>query len=429
MKEQFIDRVKIFVKAGDGGNGCMSFRREKFINKGGPDGGTGGDGGSVYLEADGNLMDFLPFKFKAHFKAGRGEHGKGSRQSGKKGEDCIIAVPRGTIVYDPENHDALADITVQGERYCAAKGGRGGRGNAEFATSTKRAPQFAEKGEPGLERWIQLELKLLADVGIIGFPNAGKSTLLSKLTAATPKIASYPFTTLYPNLGVASAAEGDTILFADVPGLIEGAHEGQGLGLNFLRHIERTKLLLHLIDISETGISEPFHLYDSIHRELELYNPALRERPELIAFNKTDLCDDEKIASLREAFKSRGLEPYFISSMTGSYLPELREHLFRIVKTILPPVIFLSPERISNAKDFRISRKGKVFIVEGRAVEKLVAMADLSKDQAVHRLQKALKRMGIEDALIEEGAKEGDAVIIGKDEFDFMPEARTRGAQ
>lgn len=424
MKESFIDRIRIYVKGGDGGSGCASFRHEKFIPLGGPDGGDGGDGGSVYLETDENMMDFLPFTFKVHFKAKRGEHGKGSRKTGKKGDDFVVKVPRGTLVFDSETGDFMADLTEKGQRFLCGKGGRGGRGNPHFVSSVKRAPHFAEKGEPGEESWLILELRLLADVGIIGFPNAGKSTFLSKVSAATPRIASYAFTTIHPNLGVVTGEGGETAIFADLPGLIEGAHKGLGLGLQFLRHIERTKILLHLIDINEVSEENPLSRYSMLRKELELYNAALVERPEIIVFNKID-CDEsgEKIRLINSAFNELKKKIFFISCLEGTDLRPVREEIFSILRvTPSPsPVTVMAVPVEKTGDGFTVTRDGDHFIVEGKELKKLVAMTDLDNDEAVDYIQRKFRRMGVEDALIGHGAKEGDTVVIGGREFDFSP--------
>ncbi|MDQ7821868.1 MAG: GTPase ObgE [Candidatus Eremiobacteraeota bacterium] len=423
MKERLIDEAKIYVKGGDGGSGCTSFRREKCIPRGGPDGGSGGQGGTVYLEADSSMSDLLAFKYKVHFKAKRGDHGKGSLKDGKYGEDMVVKVPTGTIVYDVESGDALADLVAHGERFPAARGGRGGKGNTEFKTAMRHIPRFAEKGEPGEEHWLKLELKLLADVAIIGFPNAGKSTLLSMLTRALPKVAPYPFTTLTPMLGVA-AMQGKVIVIADVPGLIEGAHRGQGLGIEFLRHIERTKMLLHLIDAAEcAGEDDPFLPYEKLREELRQYREALMTRPELIVFNKVDLLEGEAPRKLiRESFRSRGREVKFLSCETGEGLEALREEVFsKAWEAPVPEKVVHIVERPAQP-EFTVRQDEGRYVVEGKRVEHMVAMIDLDNDEAVQHLQKKLKRLGVEEALLARGAKEGDTVAIGKSEFDFSPD-------
>lgn len=320
---QFLDRARIVVKGGDGGNGVTAFRREKFVPHGGPSGGDGGRGGSVYMEATDQLNTLLQFRFNPEYNAGRGGHGEGSNRHGKDGEDVTILVPVGTLALDAETDELFHDFTEVGERIEVAKGGRGGLGNAQFATSTNRAPRYHQDGKPGEVRHLQLELKLIADVGLVGFPNAGKSTLISRISAAKPKIADYPFTTLEPNLGVVSYGEYRTFVVADIPGLIEGAHEGIGLGLDFLRHVERTKLLLHVVDVSSTG-RDPVDDFEKISRELELYNPELLEKPQMVVASKMDALDEsERLERLKAFCAEQGLELLEISSVTGLGIQEL----------------------------------------------------------------------------------------------------------
>ncbi len=320
---QFLDRAKITVKGGDGGNGVMAFRREKFVPRGGPSGGDGGRGGSVILEATDQLNTLLQFRFNPEFRADRGGHGEGSNKHGRDGEDITVLVPVGTLVTDAETGELVHDFTEIGERIIIAQGGRGGRGNAQFATSTNRAPRYHEDGQPGVVRALQLELKLIADVGLVGFPNAGKSTLISRISAAKPKIADYPFTTLEPNLGVVAYTEYKTFVVADIPGLIEGAHEGVGLGLDFLRHVERTKLIVHVVDVSSTG-RDPVEDFQIIERELQSYKSALLEKPQLVVASKLDALDDPaRVESLRKFCKARGLDLSEISSVTGLGIKEL----------------------------------------------------------------------------------------------------------
>ncbi len=328
---KFIDRAKIFVQGGHGGNGCVAFRREKFVPKGGPSGGSGGKGGDVILVADRNVHTLLDFKYKRHYKAERGRHGEGNKRTGRSGKDLIIKVPVGTVVKDAETGELLGDLTVHGERLVVARGGRGGRGNAEFVTPTRRAPDFAEPGEPGEERWIELELKLLADVGLIGFPNAGKSTFLSRISAAKPEIANYPFTTLRPILGVTKVGDFSFVV-ADIPGLIEGAHAGKGLGHEFLRHIERTKLLLHLIDLTNPGI-DPLEAFEKINRELELYSPELVRKPQIVVGTKVDAFSDRsKIEELKRVFEKRGYPFFAVSAVTGEGMDELMHYVANKLK-------------------------------------------------------------------------------------------------
>jgi GTP-binding protein len=323
---QFLDRAKIVVKGGDGGNGVTAFRREKFVPRGGPSGGDGGRGGSVYMESTDQLNTLLQFRFNPEFRGERGAHGEGSNKHGRDGADVTILVPVGTIVLDAETAELIYDFAEVGERLNIAPGGRGGRGNAQFATSTNRAPRYHEDGRPGAIRHLQLELKLIADVGLVGFPNAGKSTLISRISAAKPKIADYPFTTLEPNLGVVSygeVSEYKTFVVADIPGLIEGAHEGVGLGLDFLRHVERTKLLLHVVDVSSTG-RDPIEDFTTIKHELESYKPELLEKPQMVVASKMDALDEaERVDKLRAFCQAQGLEMLEISSATGLGIKEL----------------------------------------------------------------------------------------------------------
>ena len=332
----FIDEARIWVKAGDGGKGCVAFRREKYVPKGGPSGGDGGDGGNVVLESTEHLNTLLPFRYNREFKAQRGRHGEGSNCHGATGEDKLISVPVGTVVFDEESGEKLFDFGAPGEKFLAAKGGRGGRGNARFASSTNRAPRRSEPGTPGEERRLRLELKLLADVGLVGFPNAGKSTLLSKLSAAHPKIADYPFSTVEPCLGVVAAGEEESFVMADIPGLIEGAHQGHGLGTRFLRHIERTRLLVHLIDVSDTGrdTAEDFRV---VRNELAQFSAALLEKPVVIVANKTDMPGSAgRLKLLREFCEAEGLPLMAISALRGDGLDKLRYELAARLRAAAP---------------------------------------------------------------------------------------------
>jgi GTP-binding protein len=333
----FVDEVDIHVAAGHGGRGAMSFRREKFVPRGGPNGGDGGAGGSVYITAQANLNTLLNFRFQKEFTAGRGGHGEGSNRTGRRGADIELAVPVGTVIYDKAGDDLvqIADLTVDGERVLIAKGGIGGRGNAQFATATNRAPRRAEPGLPGEEKDLRLHLKLLADVGLVGFPNAGKSTMISRISAARPKIADYPFTTLSPNLGVVGLSGDRSFVVADVPGLIEGAHKGQGLGHRFLSHLERTKVLVHLVDVSSVSGRDPVSDYDVIVRELELFpgrdasGERLQDKPMLVAANKIDALDDPtRLDRLRSHLAERGIPLYAVSAATGEGVPALLEALW-----------------------------------------------------------------------------------------------------
>jgi GTP-binding protein len=324
---KFIDEAEITVKGGDGGRGCVSFRREKFVPRGGPNGGDGGDGGSISFIADGSLASLIDFRYKRRYAAGRGQHGMGSDCHGKNGRSLTIRVPVGTILRDADTGEQLQDMTAEAQEYLAVKGGRGGKGNAHFATATHQAPRFAQPGEPGPERLIRLELKLLADAGIIGFPNAGKSTLISRISAARPKVADYPFTTLVPHLGVVRYGDFKSFVVADIPGLIEGAHEGKGLGTRFLKHVERTSIFIHLLDLSpETG-RDPMEDYKAINEELRKFKPELAGRPQVVALNKIDLTEAREAApKLLKFFSSKGIKVFQISAVTGEGVKELVEY-------------------------------------------------------------------------------------------------------
>jgi GTP-binding protein len=335
----FIDDVSILVKAGDGGNGCLAFRREKYVPRGGPSGGDGGNGGDVYLVASQHHNTLLHFRFNPEHKAERGRHGEGSNRKGREGKSIDVATPVGTIVYDAATGEQLHDFTEDGDRFLAAKGGRGGRGNARFATSTHQAPTEHEPGHPGQERRLRLELKLLADVGLVGFPNAGKSTLISSISAARPKIAAYPFTTLVPNLGVVSTDDQRSFVVADIPGLIEGAHLGHGLGIQFLRHIERTRLLAHLVDVSEETGRDPVHDFEVVMEELRTFSEELAAKPMIVVATKIDAAQDpERIAALRRLARRKKLPFLKISSVTGEGLPALKRALAEaVLAPIAPP--------------------------------------------------------------------------------------------
>jgi len=328
----FIDEAKFFVKGGDGGNGCVSFRREKFVPKGGPDGGDGGDGGDVIIKASGRLGSLIDFRYRSHFSGERGSHGQGKKKHGKNGADCIVNVPVGSLIKDAETDEMIADLIEDEQYLIVAKGGDGGGGNTHYATSTNRAPRIAGKGKTGVERWLRIELKLLADIGLIGLPNAGKSTLLSMLSAAQPKIASYPFTTLEPHLGVMQFENHAPHIIADIPGLIEGAHKGAGLGHKFLKHIERTKILLHIVDASKT-IDEIVEDHQTIEQELSRFNETLLNRRKLILLNKIDLLEDKShFEKLLKIFDNKDVSVLAISALTGSGIHELKKYLVKVLE-------------------------------------------------------------------------------------------------
>ncbi len=416
----FFDEARIYVKGGDGGNGCVSFRREKYVPLGGPDGGNGGKGGDVYLVVEPSLNTLVHFRHRVHFKAESGKHGRGKNQHGRSGKDLYIPVPPGTVVYDDETGELLADLVEPGQKARVARGGRGGRGNAAFKSPTNQAPRLAERGEPGEERWLRLELKLIADVGIVGVPNAGKSTLLSRVTAAKPKIADYPFTTLQPNLGVVQIDHRDFVL-ADIPGLIEGAHTGAGLGDKFLRHIERCRVLIHLLN----GISpDPLGDWEAINQELALFNPRLARKPQIVALNKIDLPEARRRwPEVQEALRARGVEPIAISAVTGEGVPTLLRRVVELLDRLPPEPEPASEEamrvfRPEPAEDeFTIEREGDVWRVRGRRIERVAAMTNWDYYEAALRFQRILEAMGIARALEEAGIQEGDTVIIGDTEL------------
>ena len=416
----FVDEVEVVVKGGTGGNGCKSMRREKYIPRGGPDGGNGGRGGSVVFESEGGTNTLAAFKRKRHFFAENGKNGLGSDKYGKGGEDLVVMVPVGTVIRDHEG-GVVADLLLPGERFIAARGGRGGRGNAALVTPTTPLPQYAEKGEPGQELTLKLELKLLADVGLVGFPNVGKSTLISKLSAAQPKIANYPFTTLHPSLGVVTVDHSRSFVLADVPGLIEGAHEGKGLGMRFLRHIERCRMIIHLVDVGGIEGRDPAEDYRTVRAELKSYSPKLAKKPEIIIATKLDLTDASKRAT---ALSKKLRKPVMaISSATGKGLPEMVaaiwKHLEKIPRTLPREKVV---HRVKVESDFSIvNPEPGLFVVTGARVEKLVKMTHLNNEEAVEVLGRKLRTLGLEAELEEAGAVEGDAVRIGAYEFNFEP--------
>ncbi len=418
----FFDEVKIYVKSGDGGDGCVAFRREKFVPFGGPNGGNGGAGGDIYLVADQNLNTLIHFKKGIHFRAEDGGRGSGKNQQGKTGEDRLIPVPPGTVVYDTETGELLADLMEDGQRVVVARGGRGGRGNAAFASPTHQAPRLAEHGEPGRERWLRLELKLIADVGVIGVPNAGKSTLLSVVSAARPKIAEYPFTTLQPNLGVVQVDDYQSFVLADLPGLIEGASEGAGLGHQFLRHVERTRLLIHLLD---GAAIDPLADYEVINRELTHFSPQLAEKPQVVVLNKIDLPDAQAWWPLvQEAMIKRDVEAQAISAVTGQGVQALLRRAFELLRSLPPtelapesPALFRPAERDDA---FTIEWEADGWRVRGERVERVAVMTPFVLPEAAARFQRQLRAMGIEQALEEAGVQPGDLVRIGDRELEWQ---------
>ena len=419
-----FDSVKISVKAGNGGDGSPHMRHEMYVPRGGPDGGDGGRGGSVYIEADPRLNTLSSFAHKKHFKAESGERGLRQRQHGKAGEDLILTVPPGTLVRPADSEEVVADLLNPSDRVMVARGGRGGLGNTHFATSTNQTPRFAQKGEPGEERWVQLELKLIADVGIVGLPNAGKSTLLSVISAAKPKIADYPFTTLEPQLGVVQREDVDFVV-ADIPGLIEGAHTGAGLGHEFLRHVERTRLLLHVVDGSGQA-GDPLDAYRQIRSELSLYAERLANVPEIVAVSKQDLPDAQELwPLLAEELRAAGVEPLPISAVTHEGLDVLLDIIAHRLPEIPPAPAFAPAQSdykvfsLRPEDELRVIQEANGFTVKGTTVERLIAMTDLSRPQAIDYLQTQLRRIGVTKALERAGVQPGDTVRIGSEELTW----------
>ena len=427
---QFTDICRINVKGGDGGAGCMSFRREAYVPKGGPDGGDGGNGGNVVLEVDPQLSSLIDYRFKHHFRAERGTHGQGAKRNGRTGEDLVLKVPMGTVVreLDLETMEPvyqIADLTRPGERVTVAPGGRGGLGNPHFATSTRRAPAFAEKGEPATEHWIELEMKLMADAALVGMPSVGKSSLIARMSAARPKIADYPFTTLVPNLGMVRAGEYSYVV-ADVPGLIEGASEGKGLGHQFLRHIERTALIMHVVDMTGSWESrDPLDDYRIINEELARYASDLASRPQIVVANKCDMPGtEERVAELREIAEEDGKPFFAVSAVTGEGLSELmlacgkmvselRRELAEEVEPAEDRGRVWEARRHAREQRFRVEKlSGGVFRLRGTAVERMVVQTDWDNEEAVIYLQHRFSRMGVDEALAEAGCQPGDEVRI-----------------
>jgi GTPase len=424
MAGEFYDHAQISVQAGDGGDGSASFRREAHVPRGGPDGGDGGRGGHIYILADAHLNTLLPFREQRRFKAERGGNGGGSRKHGRDGKDLTIRVPPGTIAHttiDGEQYDV--DLAVPGMRLLAARGGKGGLGNVHFATSTHQVPRIAELGQPGQVFDIDLELKSLADVGLVGFPNAGKSTLLSIISAARPKVGTYPFTTIQPNLGV--VAVGDySFVVADIPGLIEGAHRGVGLGFDFLRHVERTRLLIHMVDAAGVDGRDPLDDYHKINQELRLYQPELARRPQIVALNKADLSEAQaNLDRLRAAIQAPGTEVFVISGATRAGVDALMQHVaarlaaMPVAEQALPDQELTWPVPELDERLFTVEREGEGWRVRGKKIERLISMTNFAQSESLMRIQRVLEASGISAALLKAGVQEGDPVFIEKAEL------------
>ena len=421
----FTDYTKIIIKSGDGGNGAATFRREKYVAAGGPDGGDGGKGGDIYFQVDKDKNTLIDFRYNKKFKAENGENGSGSHCNGKYGKDLYIKVPIGTIVKDVETGKVVADLSNPGQTELILKGGRGGRGNSHFATATRQAPRFSEDGEKGEEKEIILELKLLADVGLLGFPNVGKSTFLSVVTEARPKIANYHFTTLEPNLGVVKTKNGDGFVIADIPGIIEGASEGVGLGIQFLRHVERTRLLLNFLDVSGQEGRNPVEDFNTINEELKKYSEKLSNRKQIIVANKIDAMQDEDLLKeVEELAKKEKLKLFKISAATKQGIEELIDYVTEELKNLPKEDLIEIEDKVvytlEDKKDeWSIKEEDGIFIVSGRAVQRLMGRVNIEDNESMYYLQKCLKNMGIDEKLKEMGVCEGDTVILDDWELEW----------
>lgn len=419
---QFIDKARIKISSGKGGNGVVAWRREKFVDKGGPAGGDGGNGGSVYLIADEGLSTLLDFTYRSIFKANNGENGFKKSMHGKSAKDLYLKVPVGTIVKDLKTGNIIADLTHHEQKVLVAKGGRGGRGNTHFCTPQNRAPQYCEPGEPGIERDLQLELKLLADVGLLGMPNAGKSTFISRVSAAKPKIADYPFTTIVPNLGVVRKSTGDGYVIADIPGLIEGASEGVGLGHDFLRHVERCRFLLHIVDGTE---EDPINNFNIINKELEKYSEKLAKLHQIVAINKIDSIEPEKLEDLKKQFKDLGIETFCISAVTGENLDKLKHELEKDVNSIEKPTVDVIVEEDLEATNnddgwWEVHKLDKnTYLVDGGRILRISQVTDPRSTEQVIRFQNIMISMGIMAELKHLGVQNGDTIVVGKLELEY----------
>ena len=422
----FVDYAKITIKSGDGGNGARSFRREKYVAAGGPDGGDGGKGGDIIFRVDQDENTLINFRYNKKYKAENGENGRGSNCYGKSGKDLYIDVPIGTVVKDAKTGKVIADLSKQGEEKIILKGGRGGKGNSHFATSTRQAPNFSQEGEKGFELEVILELKLLADVGLIGYPNVGKSTILSMVTSATPKIADYEFTTIQPNLGVVKNEYGDSFVIADIPGIIEGASSGVGLGIQFLRHIERTRLLLHVIDISGFSGRDPVDDFYKINEELKKYSEKLSQRKQIIVANKSDVMKNEDdYIRLEKLAKENNMEIYKISAATNKGLNTLFNRVSEVLKELPKEELYEEEENTKvytlnkDKEDFTVTKKDGMYVVEGEAIEKLLRRVNMEDNESLYYFQKCIKNLGVEERLKAMGIKEGDTVKFIIWEFEW----------
>ena len=422
----FVDIAKIKIKAGDGGNGAVAFHREKYIAAGGPDGGDGGRGGNIVFKVDDNLATLADFRYKRKYKAENGADGSGSHRNGKKGKDLVIRVPRGTVIREAESGAVMADMSGD-EEFIGAKGGNGGWGNSHFATSTRQAPRFAKSGAPGEEWEVSLELKLIADVGLLGFPNVGKSSLISVVSEAKPIVGDYHFTTIIPVLGVVRMGPEKSFVMADIPGLIEGASEGVGLGHEFLRHVERCRMLVHIVDVAGSEGRDPIEDFEKINEELEKFNPELAKCPQIVAGNKIDLATDEQLERFRKYIESKGYEYYEIVAPIAHGTKELINAVARKLDT-LPPVKRYESEEIpvsvferKSGDGFTVTVHDGVYIVEADWLYRILCKTDLDDYESLQYFQRVLQQKGVIDALIEKGISEGDTVSIYDLEFDYVP--------
>ncbi len=421
----FIDRARIFVQSGKGGDGMSSFRHEKYVPKGGPNGGDGGRGGNVVLVADRNMNTLVDFRYRRLFKAKPGGKGAGSNKYGANAENLIIPVPVGTVIKDEATDTVMADLCRDGQEAVVAAGGRGGRGNYHFRTSSNRTPTFAEKGEPGVERWLKLELKVLADVGLIGYPSVGKSSILRKVSAAQPEVAAYHFTTLNPILGVVDLEDQRSFVMADIPGLIDGASEGVGLGHDFLRHIERTKVLVHVLDVSGTEGRDPVEDFENINAELAKYSEKLAKKRQIVAANKTDLLagDSDNLSRLQAYMDERHMEVFPVCAVSGDGLQPLLERLWTYIQEYEPESEEIEEEVLYKPEikaDFEITRdKDGAFVITGMRIERLVAMTNFGNDESVRRFQRIWRYMELDKMLKEAGIRDGDTVRIYSTEFEY----------
>jgi len=422
----FVDKAKIYVKGGKGGNGIVAWRREKYEPSGGPYGGDGGNGGSVILKVDEGIRTLMDFRYKRHYSGENGEDGKTKKQTGRDGQDVIIRVPLGTLVKDAKTGRVIVDLKEKGQEYVIAKGGRGGRGNARFATPTRRAPGFAEAGTKGEEREVILELKLIADVGLVGFPNVGKSTILSMLSDAKPKIGNYHFTTLKPNLGVVRVDEGKSFVLADIPGLIEGASEGVGLGHDFLRHVERTRVLVHVLDASGIEGRDPVEDFYTINKELEEYNPKLKDKPQLIVANKMDLPGaEEGLEKIKTEFEPKGIQVFETSAATSQGMRELKYAIWELLSQYEGEYEtfdeeYVEEEDLVEEENIVVKKEDGRYIVEGSFIERLIESTYFDDIDSVRYFQETLRKKGVVEELEKLGIEEGDSVFICGYEFEFF---------